>query len=168
MDPVAGLEMAKVFEQSVATNADARGLKMAAVQDPVSYWICGDGGVSTASVGVGNAAYPDICCLECSGVGWSADWETLLADGETPSCVYLHAPNDGAFITDPELRKPYARHLGGVNVGFLDGHAGWMSSQMFINKYADGELVGLSPWGPGSGALVASPDCCGQVMPTLW
>jgi len=168
MDPVANQKADKVFEQSIATNGDAHDTKLAAVEDPVKFWICGDGGVQAASVGVGVAAYPDICCLECSGVGWSADWENLIAAGESETCVHLHAPNDGTFITDPELRKPYARHLGGVNAGFLDGHASWMNSQMFINKYAEGELAGIDAWGPGSGALVASPDCCGEVMPTLW
>ncbi len=168
MDPVAGEVAEKVFMQSIATNGEARETKLAAVNDTVQFWICGDGGASTASVGVGLAGYPDICCLECSGVGWSADWELLIEGGEEPSCVYLHAPNDGAFITDPQLRKPYSRHLGGVNAGFLDGHAGWMLSEVLIKKYAEGELTGLSPWGPGSGELVASADCCGTVMPTLW
>ncbi len=168
MDPVAGLFMEKVFQQSIAVNGEAQGVKLPAVQDPVSFWICGDGGASTAAVGVGNAAYPDICCLECSGVGWTIDWEIAIAGGEDESCVYLHAPNDGSFINNPELRKPYSRHLGGVNAGFLDGHASWMLSQTFINRYADGELVGIDAWGPGSGADVASPDCCGEVMPTLW
>ena len=170
MDPVAGLVMDKVFMQSIATNGGAAGVKLPAVNDVVSYWICGDGGVSTASVGVGNAAYPDICCLECSGVGWTPDWEEAEDCGECDmSCVQLHGNGNGSMITDAELRKPYARHLGGVNAGFLDGHASWMLSQVFINRYAEGDLVGVDPWGPGGQADVLACGYCDPAdFDTLW
>jgi prepilin-type processing-associated H-X9-DG protein len=169
MDPVAGMVMDKVFVQSIATNGGAAGIKLPEVNDVVSFWICGDGGVSTAAVCVGNAAYPDICCLECSGLGWTIDWEIAIDAGETPSCVYLHAPNNGAFVRNPELRKPYARHLGGVNAGFLDGHASWMLSQVFINRYAEGELVGIEAWSvEGAAAVLACGYCDPADFDTLW
>jgi len=170
MDPVAGLMTDKVFMQSIATNGGAAGVKLAAVNDPVQYWICGDGGASTASVGVGNAAYPDICCLECSGLGWSIDWEIAIAAGDDPeSCIILHAPNNGAFVKNPDLRRPYSRHLGGVNAGFLDGHAAWILSELFIAKYADGELAGIDPWGvDGAAEVLACGYCDPADFSTLW
>jgi prepilin-type processing-associated H-X9-DG protein len=49
----------------------------------------------------------------------------------------LYAPNNGAFLRDPSLRNPYSRHLGGVNLGFLDGHAAWWHSERLIAEYAE-------------------------------
>jgi len=124
------------------------------VQDPVHFYICGDAGVQTAEVGgLGIAAFPDLCALECSGrggCGW-ADWDycTWAAD-----CgLYNVAPNNGAFLTNGELRKRYARHLGGVNAGFLDGHAQWIHSDRFVKMYEEGDLEGVDPWGPTSDTL---------------
>ena len=59
------------------------------------------------------------------------------------------------------MRKPYSRHLGGVNIGFLDGHAAWFKAEFILNqsaRYACGcwgsfvvadtrELRGLVPEG---------------------
>jgi len=171
LDNVAGIFADKVFRQSIATNGGAADVKLVSVQDPVHYVICGDGGAQTASMGLGNAAFPDICCLECSGLGWTPDWEECAADmtdGGCYECMLLHANGDGSMVTDSTLRKPYARHLGGVNTGFLDGHASWMLSDLYISKYADGELEGIYPWGPNGVAEVASPDCCGEPMPMLF
>jgi len=138
----------KCFVQGIGTNAQY-GLKLVEVQDPVRYYICGDGGVQTAQLtGLEIAAYPDICQLGCSAIcGWS-DWEicTWAAD-----CgLYNQAPNDGSFVVNTELRKPYARHMGGVNVGFLDGHAQWIHSERIYTMYNDGDLLGLDRWSPSS------------------
>jgi len=162
MDPVAGMFMEKVFEQSIGTNGEASDMKLAGVQDPVHYLICGDAGATTASMALGLFAYPDICCLECSGLdGWTLDWE--ISYEEEGDCVYLHAPNNGAFVKDSTLRKPYSRHLGGVNGGYLDGHASWILSDLVISKFVDGDIEGLEPWGPSGGnAEVWSDDCCGD------
>jgi len=171
IDNVAGLFMDKAFVQSIGTNEDQQDLKLVSVQDPVSFYICGDAGVQCTGYGLGVAAYPDICSLECSAAcgGCAPDWEicgAAAAEEGCDDCVYLHAPNNGAFLANPELRKPYSRHLGGVNCGFLDGHASWMLSDVFIVKYADGDLDGIEPWGSGDqgggNAEVWSDDCCGD------
>jgi len=141
----------KAFQMGIGTCRQP-GLKLVEVKDPVHYYIVGDGGVQTVELtGLAIAAYPDICCLTCSGgptsCAW-ADWEicTWAAD-----CgLYNHAPNDGSFLANPELRKPYARHLGGVNVGFLDGHAQWIHSERLISMYREGDIEGLDVWGPTS------------------
>jgi prepilin-type N-terminal cleavage/methylation domain-containing protein/prepilin-type processing-associated H-X9-DG protein len=138
----------KAFHASIGV-ASHYDMKLVEVQDPVNFYICGDGGVQVCQLtGLGIAAYPDICCLECSDVcGW-ADWEycTWAAD-----CgLYSIAPNDGSFLANPELRKPYSRHLGGVNVGFLDGHASWLNSDLLVKKVAEGDIEGISSWGPNS------------------
>jgi prepilin-type processing-associated H-X9-DG protein len=94
------------------------------------------------------AAYPDICCLGCSGVCSWVSWE--LCTWAADCGLYQQAPNDGSFITNPELRKPYARHLGGVNLGFLDGHAAWWASERIITACGEGDLGGLWFWAPTS------------------
>ncbi len=136
----------KAFVQTIGTQWMG-GLKLVQVPDPVNHVICGDAGASAEDNNVGLAAYPDLCTLECSNpcCGWQ-DWDicTWAAD-----CgLYLMAPNNGSFLKDPNLRKPYSRHLGGVNLGFLDGHASWINSEGLINKVAEGDLTGISSWGP--------------------
>jgi prepilin-type processing-associated H-X9-DG protein len=154
----------KAFRQSIGT-ASHSGMKMVEVGDPVNFYIVGDGGAQTAYLfGVGICAYPDICALECANsvFGW-ADWEicTWAAD-----CgLYTLAPNDGSFLANPELRKPYTRHLGGVNCGFLDGHAQWIASEALVRKVRDGDLEGIFPWGPTSDCGIA--EACPGV-PTIW
>ena len=147
-----------ILQERVATGADkayvqsigtiyAAGQKMVEVQDPVNNIICGDAGVTTDDFGLSTLAFPDLCVLECSNpcCGWY-DWDicTWAAD-----CgLYYGAPNNGAFLKNPELRKPFARHLGGVNIGYWDGHASWINSQNLINKVAEGDIENLEPWGP--------------------
>jgi len=138
----------KCFVQGIGT-CSQYGLKLVEVEDPVHYYICGDGGVQTAQLtGLEIAAYPDICCLGCSAIcGW-ADWE--ICTWAEDCGLYSHAPNDGSFVVNPELRKPYSRHMGGVNCGFLDGHAQWIHAERMFSMWADGDLQGLDRWSPGS------------------
>jgi len=170
MDPVAGIFVEKVFMQSIGTVADNMEMKLAAIQDPVNFYICGDSGAQNANYSIAIAAYPEICCLECSGLdGWTPVWSEAEACGECDNdCLHLHGNGDGSMIRDPELRKPFSRHLGGVNVGFLDGHARWMTSQGMLNAWVDGDLTGLDNWVPMA-AEVQSDDCCGDpAMVTLY
>jgi prepilin-type N-terminal cleavage/methylation domain-containing protein/prepilin-type processing-associated H-X9-DG protein len=37
------------------------------------------------------------------------------------------------FFEDPQYRKQFARHMGGVNLGFMDGHAAWVASEALIS-----------------------------------
>ncbi|MDH4208612.1 MAG: type II secretion system GspH family protein [Anaerolineae bacterium] len=169
LDNVAGIFTNKGFVQGIGTVADSRGLKLVEVEDPVNFYICGDAGAQTANYSVVLAAYPDICCLECSGLAWTPDWDDCAADmsdGGCYDCMLLHGDGDGSMIRDAELRKPYARHLGGVNGGFLDGHARWYQSQMLLNAWVEGDLKGLWNWAPMAAEVA---DCCGDpAMVTLY
>ncbi len=143
----------KAFVQSIGTVYGV-GLKLVQVQDPVNYIVCGDAGATVDDFCAGTLAYPDICNLECSSAcGW-CDWE-VAPDCCGPDYVWT-APSDGSFLANPELRKPRARHLGGVNIGFLDGHAGWFQSQVVVEKVAEtalgeqGGFEGIGFWGPTS------------------
>jgi prepilin-type N-terminal cleavage/methylation domain-containing protein/prepilin-type processing-associated H-X9-DG protein len=146
----------KAFLQSIATNtyqSAAHGLKLVEVEDPVNYPICGDGSQLVDSMGPGLTAYPDLCNAECAGdMIWCSpwvDWETCSIWAADCGIEY-HAPQNGSFYNDRELLKRYARHLGGSNLGFLDGHASWINSQMLLDKVRDGEIFGLYSSGPTS------------------
>ena len=136
-----GTAVQKVFVQSIGANSWLYDTKLTAIQDTVNTAVCADGGARTDALWLGIVAYPDICALECSAFwGW-VDWEkapTECADYlGSPDCYLLTAPNDGSFVTDTNLRKPYARHFGGVNIGYADGHASWTNSELFLDKWAD-------------------------------
>lgn len=159
-----------VFVQSIAVNTGAAGKKVRQLGDPAWFVICADGGAQVERMSTGTLAYPDICALECANevYGW-ADWEecTWAAD-----CgLYNHAPSDGSFLRNVELRRPYARHRGGVNIGFLDGHAGWFDSEEVIALSPSecdpdrGRLRGYMPWGPTSDCGFAEDN---PGVPTLY
>jgi len=160
----------KTFLAAIAINYnESKYVKMAAVQDPASHVICSDGGAWPDLLSPGLVAYPDVCELECGNCwGW-CDWE-LCSGWALPGCdpTEFIAPAwkngysemDGRYLKDPNLRKPFARHLGGVNIGFLDGHASWWNSETFLAKWkeeanfnspgvpTDAEAMGLFNWGP--------------------
>jgi prepilin-type N-terminal cleavage/methylation domain-containing protein/prepilin-type processing-associated H-X9-DG protein len=149
------------FVQSIMTNlTDMAEVKLAAIQDPVNCVVCGDGGALSDHSSVGILAYPDICCAECAGVApWAWGWGgaaagiTSCPTGEhCPDCYELHAINtwwssDGY---DMDARKASTRHLGGSNVGFLDGHASWFAADRLLVKYREGDLTGVSNYCPAA------------------
>ena len=152
----------KAFVRSIGTSPwkeDDVGVltNVLAVSDPVSRVVCGDAGVWTEYYsGLGTAAYPDLCGAECGNeICAPVDWENADCVAEGADCgLYNQAPKD--FIGDPDLRRRFTRHLGGVNVGFLDGHASWIDSVRLIQKVADGEITGLDPWGPNTACYLKS------------
>ena len=108
---------------------------------------------------LGLTAYPEICQMACANP-CGTDWE------ENPDAVDVYA--DPKMATDVGLRKPYARHFGGVNLGFLDGHASWWNSENLIMKFAEeakgGEAkpLGLTHWGPATFTSPPAVDNCGD------
>ena len=145
----------KSFVQTIGTQWTG-GLKLVEVQDSVKFICCGDAGVSAEDNNVGTAAYPDLCALECGNCAGWVDWD--ICSSAADCGLYIYAPNNGSFLRDPNLRKPFARHLGGVNLGFLDGHASWINSEGLIAKFAEGEFEGVSAWGPTAGAWCSSVE----------
>jgi len=153
--PVGTMDMTvanKSFVQSIATNCEACvNLKLAAVEHPTSFVVVGDGSQLTTAMGPGLTAYPDLCNAECAGdLIWCdpwVDWE-ICSIWAADCGIEYHAPQNGSFYNDRERLKYYSRHLGGVNIGFLDGHASWIASQMLLNRVRDGELFGLNNSGP--------------------
>jgi prepilin-type N-terminal cleavage/methylation domain-containing protein/prepilin-type processing-associated H-X9-DG protein len=155
--PVGGLEStaaSRCFVQSIAVNADpSTGVKTSAINDPASYVIVGDGSQMVTTMGPGLSAYPDLCNAECAGDmpycdPW-VDWE-VCGEWAAGCGLEFHAPQDGSFYNDRQRLRYYSRHLGGVNLGFMDGHAKWMPSDTLLGMVRDGQLEGLQNSGPTS------------------
>jgi hypothetical protein len=155
-----------MFLQSVAANEIMADVAEFTVEDPRWFVVLADGGGALDAFGTGTLAYPDLCHLECASdvpvasPGWRGQWQ---ADWE--NCPWSRQCGATAEMKrNPELRKPYARHFGGVNLGFLDGHAIWMHSEKVIEEspsWGDpgrGRLRGYEPWGPTYDAPWYKPE----------
>jgi len=135
----------RAFVQSIDV-ATWESMKLSSVSDAANFVIVVEkGSPGGGTTDLANAAFPDICTLTCSACDWAwADWEacTWAAD-----CgLYNMAPNDGSFLANPELRQRYTRHMKGVNLGFMDGHATWILSERLLARHRDDEISGLDTW----------------------
>jgi prepilin-type N-terminal cleavage/methylation domain-containing protein/prepilin-type processing-associated H-X9-DG protein len=145
------------------------GVKVSRVDNAASTPICADGG-TRRHLELWNISYPDVCALTCTYPGCNPD-----ACGFDPSDPFM-PPADGSALTNPSVRAQYARHLGGDNVGFADGHAAWFSAMSIITAgvaYARGEQSPISlqflPVGCGPVSLCGpcAADCNG-IAPLLY
>jgi prepilin-type processing-associated H-X9-DG protein len=141
-----------VFAQSIGVNTTVAGKHVRQLGEAATFAICADGGAQVETFSIGTLAFPDICALECANevCGW-ADWETCTWAADCG--LFDNAPNDGSFLRNAELRRRYARHNGGVNIGFLDGHAEWFDSEKVPVAWRETEagppsIRGVEPWGP--------------------
>ncbi len=140
----------KAFVQSIGYENGHWNMKLVEVEDVARFVVLADAGVLTDSISSpALLAYPDICCAECSGIAYYAwsGWPDPngCPDGTyCPECVAIHANIDWA--SDPTAKKASTRHLGGSNMGFLDGHAAWMQAQAIMSAATEGELDGIGWW----------------------
>jgi prepilin-type processing-associated H-X9-DG protein len=139
-------EAHKSFVQGIGYEEGHRGLKMVQVQDPAHFPVVADAGTIVDSISSpGVLAYPDICCAECSGFAeWIPHEDCGILDGPCAECKLLHAGPEWAH--DPERRRAATRHLGGSNIGFLDGHAAWFLAERILAMHREGELEGTEWW----------------------
>ncbi len=155
-----------VFRQSIGTNeVNMMETTLIMVEDPHWWVVCGDAGAYPRKFNPGMLAYPDICYLECAGPGdWEADWENCPWSRECGA--------RGEMKTDRALLAGRARHMGGTNIGFLDGTARWMSVTEILAEspsHGDrtrGRLRGIEIHGPTSDA--PESDRSGGGVPPLF
>jgi len=143
---------AGMFIQSVAANEMADDKPDYRLEDSAWFVVVADGGGSLGGFCAGTLAYPDLCHLECASANpsdlshWQADWENCPWSRRCGAIAEMKL--------NVNLRRLYARHQGGVNIGFLDGHARWFDSEEVLAQaptFANpqrGELRGIEPWGP--------------------
>ena len=138
----------RYFAQSIGTNRiQLSDTKLAAISDTVAVPVCADAHAGWPDYIEVGSGWPDMCGVPCGNCATSVDWE-LCASTAADCGLYLRAPNNGSFLRDPNLRKPYTRHLGGINIGYADGHASWIDSERWRAKFKDGELDYVGNWGP--------------------
>jgi prepilin-type N-terminal cleavage/methylation domain-containing protein/prepilin-type processing-associated H-X9-DG protein len=132
-------------------------MSTSAINDPAKFVVCGDGGINHAT-GMDDAtqlAYPDTCRIRSVACNASCggQWENC---SQSQSCSpNIDDPDRWKWGTDPQVRKTMAkaRHMGGDNLGFADGHAKWMSAEAIL-------FGGQPSWrGFGSGELEGVTSC---------
>jgi len=159
-------EATRSFVQSIGTTyGDRVDLKLAAIDDVVDYILVNDAGACVMFANAGLIAYPDLCNVECANC-WCSSWrEPCWGDimSGCGDCAVMHARP--VHLEDQSLLRDYARHLGGVNLGFADGHAAWWNSAHFLDVWAEDAkenggwpgAMGVWAWGPYSW-------CCGECI----
>jgi len=77
----------------------------------------------------------------------------VASGGEMMCCPEAPWPDTCAIDCTPSLRRPEnARHLGGINIGFCDGHARFITSRAIIAdcgriwQYWDSPTTGVAQW----------------------
>jgi len=146
-----------VFGGSIGVKEGASSsLKTSQINDAGRYVVCGD----STSQQMWNSR---LDVWQVCTVGGCADWSNCSWSrlcGLSPEVAKQ-------FWTDPSFRAKYARHLGGSNIGFADGHAAWWHGEAYMAhspKYAcpdcGGALIpGDTPALEGiCGNIVACPD----------
>jgi prepilin-type processing-associated H-X9-DG protein len=124
------------------------GRSTASVGDPTKWVVVGDnaGGLDIRTMF--SAIYASACCWKLSGSYYNQDAGCCAADALK-------------FYSDPSARKPYAPHLGGVNLGFADGHASWWSAEAALQAAGH-----CGSFGPSVDDYVKSTDIkgtCGDI-----
>jgi prepilin-type N-terminal cleavage/methylation domain-containing protein/prepilin-type processing-associated H-X9-DG protein len=108
-----------------------QGKPLSTVNNPSAHVVVADASNEPWWGKIEQVAFPDVCRCGWGHIvdrGCGADWVNC---SETQSCgISLDAVN--RFWNDASYRKQYARHLGGSNLGFVDGHAAWMAADAII------------------------------------
>jgi len=150
-----GPRVANAFEQTIGCPS-AYEVKTSEMDDAAKYVVCGETGAIDTMWDASLAAYPDICGMACDlvgGVCWNSSKPyDLHADWTNCSWTQSCGAGDLRIGTDVQYRKEFgkARHLGGENLGFADGHAVWMSAESIISgtKPTSQTASGSNfPWG---------------------
>jgi prepilin-type N-terminal cleavage/methylation domain-containing protein/prepilin-type processing-associated H-X9-DG protein len=135
-----GAKVAGAFSEGIGTDSDMWNLKMADVQDFSKHYAFADFAIYFHIWDLTMAAY-DVCrttaCTACEISNGSASGpgsgECCVPDWTNCSWSRVCSGDPVRFFNDINYRKQFARHMGGINVGFLDGHAKWYNSEAIIN-----------------------------------
>ena len=127
------------FDQSLATAHHNRDVKISAIDDVTKRVVVGDGGVDLEPWRTSGFAYPDYSrfdqlLLECGSAGNCSNQSSCGNPTVAATCspLSLCFGGDGKFGWDATYRQTFARHMGGSNLGFADGHAGWFPSETIL------------------------------------
>jgi prepilin-type N-terminal cleavage/methylation domain-containing protein/prepilin-type processing-associated H-X9-DG protein len=137
-----------------ATNWIVQDLSTSRVQDAAKFVVYGERGPLNYVGATAEMAYADNCYLAKDGTGhWcgqasdccSADWTNCRQTG------YYHCgyplSEKLTTLSNPSALTALARHLGGDNIAFADGHAQWFPALTICNQPELFEGTGL--WDSG-------------------
>jgi prepilin-type N-terminal cleavage/methylation domain-containing protein/prepilin-type processing-associated H-X9-DG protein len=117
------------FKQDIGTNLYLRDLSTSEINDVAKYVVASDIGAANYEFNhTDRISYVDTQLPSRAACRYPvADWENC---SWTREC----GAGDPRFQTDPQFRKTYAqaRHLGGTNLGFADGHAKWFNAEALL------------------------------------
>jgi prepilin-type N-terminal cleavage/methylation domain-containing protein/prepilin-type processing-associated H-X9-DG protein len=131
---------------------DHSGTKVSAVDDPAAFVVCGDSQTNSMRSPLRDVF--DVCRF-----GYGQQGGCATNPGDCPWSVQcgIDPAHFRQFWTDASFRKQYTRHLGGVNMGFADGHAAWYSADAFLNEVPHQDCPG-GAWHDGTIQGVGSFD----------
>jgi prepilin-type N-terminal cleavage/methylation domain-containing protein/prepilin-type processing-associated H-X9-DG protein len=144
-----------VFLQGVGVSKRLLDMGVSEVNDPAKVIVCGDTGRQLDLWNTNGLAFPDVCATEwCGGPGCRDRCQSAQPE-ECPWSAECGLTREQAvsFFADPTFRRLWTRHLGGSNVGFLDGHARWFDAETIMGRapaFADPIFEGLCSCWPGS------------------
>ena len=118
-------------EFGIAMYEHSHGKSLSIVHDPSYHVVVGDAANEPWWGMIEQLAFPDICRSRWGGAvdhDCGADWVNC---SDTQSCG-IDPSAINKFWTDGTYRSKYARHLGGSNIGFMDGHAAWWAADAII------------------------------------
>jgi prepilin-type N-terminal cleavage/methylation domain-containing protein/prepilin-type processing-associated H-X9-DG protein len=117
-------------------------LSTSAIPDASKYLVVAERGWNGSYDRVEKIAYPDVC-----RISWYASLERGCdGDGDAPNLITIDEINK--FWGDAGLRAQYARHMGGNNLGFADGHAKWFAADALMSMANDQENASVVPLPP--------------------
>ncbi len=134
--------------------------------DAANVVVTGDAGTRIQWMKLADLAYPDVCKPEADHGDCTSDWVNC----DWSRTCGLDDAAQFRFWTDPNFRKQYTRHLGGSNLGFLDGHAKWMPAEaIYANCQGGTHYVGSDTDKKETDGALRGVACCDgcycKVMP---
>jgi prepilin-type N-terminal cleavage/methylation domain-containing protein/prepilin-type processing-associated H-X9-DG protein len=170
------------FVMSIGTmKENLQDIKLVSISDPVHLPVVADCPPPTTWLAIPRIAYANVCCADCAGAQWgpgcneSEDGPPVAYCEDDPALIdcwnTIHVHR--SWARDPKRKSASARHLGGTNIGFADGHAAWWSAQALIAAADEatferiGFICEMSTGGGGSSVEDYRAMCGGDPPPEM-
>jgi prepilin-type N-terminal cleavage/methylation domain-containing protein/prepilin-type processing-associated H-X9-DG protein len=116
---------AGAFSCTIGITAEANDMKTSQIEDPSWYAVCADATSFGNRFSSAHQVLYELCSYYCGQSEESLEMCPWVSECTIPA----DSPEFERFFTDPAFRAQYTRHMGGVNVGFADGHASWFQHE---------------------------------------
>jgi len=143
------------FKQGYGNPCVLRGLSPSALREVTKTVVVGDTGADVESMYTTDYAYPDKKIprhmlepgCESHMAKGHCDDDSCGDYSSASLCTFLSPCFGGStrVASDVSYRKSFARHMGGSNLGFADGHAKWMDAETIMLGGSDHTRNGIHP-----------------------